>query len=100
MQNGNRLANESEAGRSTCLWGGVRVVPGHVAQDVGLDDHGRFQHLHLPLLLQAVLQRLPQEDLRAEEQEEQEEIVTVSPSQIFIFLLNTRKKKSVKTASL
>ena len=76
MQNGKRLAGEREAEPSTCVWRGVGVVPGHVAQDVGLDDHGGFQHLHLPLLLQAVLQRLPQEDLRAEEQEESD---TVSP---------------------
>lgn len=44
------------------------VVPGHVAHDVRLDDHGRFQHLHLPLLLQPMLQRLPKKDLRGEEE--------------------------------
>lgn len=47
--------------------GGGGVSPGHVAQDVGLDDHGGFQHLQLPLLLQTVLQRLPKEGLEEED---------------------------------
>lgn len=49
------------------LWFGLALrragLPGHVAGHVRPDNHGGSEHLHLPLLLQTMLQAFPEEHL-------------------------------------